>query len=538
MSPGRVVPPSTEGGPAARAAGPFPVRDRVRVRAGARDRVRRGLVPEPPAHHPRGMAGLVKWVGRLLALVGAAGIGMLVLRACEAGERPALGRWHREAPPSEFRARDAGDVRDLAGYLELEERVFAELGEALAAPGGDDAAPEISRYLPGGPNDPRGFPRDWNRTFELEPARPARGAVLLLHGLSDSPYSLRRVGEVLAEEGFAVLGLRLPGHGTLPGALARARGADWRAAARLGLRHAAARAESGALWVVGYSTGGTLAVDLACAGVEGGGPRPDRVVLFSPAIGVTGFAALAAWLEPVAALPGLERLAWETVEVEYDPFKYSSFPLAAGAEVHGLTAAVRARLRALTVEQRRAFPPVLVLQSLVDTTVRTPAIVDGLLAVVGTAEDELVLFDVNRAPHVRPFLAREPDELLARLRAPGRPWTLTVLATDGDGPGIAAHRHAPGEARAALEPLELQWPPDVFSLSHVALPFPPEDWHYGVRRSADRAEPHGFQVGAIEPRGERALLRVPLERFMRLRYNPFFPWVEQRLRALASGDPR
>ena len=37
--------------------------------------------------------------------------------------------------------------------------------------------------------------------------------VLLIHGLTDSPYSLRRVGQILYERGFYVLGLRLPGHG-------------------------------------------------------------------------------------------------------------------------------------------------------------------------------------------------------------------------------------------------------------------------------------------------------------------------------------
>jgi hypothetical protein len=34
------------------------------------------------------------------------------------------------------------------------------------------------------------IPKDWNRTFEFIPERPV-GGILLLHGLSDSPYGLR-----------------------------------------------------------------------------------------------------------------------------------------------------------------------------------------------------------------------------------------------------------------------------------------------------------------------------------------------------------
>ena len=49
----------------------------------------------------------------------------------------------------------------------------------------------------------------------LEPAAPVGGA-LLIHGLSDAPYSLRAVAERLHAEGFTVIGLRVPGHGTSP----------------------------------------------------------------------------------------------------------------------------------------------------------------------------------------------------------------------------------------------------------------------------------------------------------------------------------
>ena len=40
--------------------------------------------------------------------------------------------------------------------------------------------------------------------------------VLMLHGMSDSPYSLRHLAEVYRARGFVVLIPRMPGHGTAP----------------------------------------------------------------------------------------------------------------------------------------------------------------------------------------------------------------------------------------------------------------------------------------------------------------------------------
>ena len=63
-------------------------------------------------------------------------------------------------------------------------------------------------------------PTNWNRTFELAPSGgDATCGVLLLHGMSDSPYSLRAIAERIHREGGHVLGLRLPGHGTAPSGL-------------------------------------------------------------------------------------------------------------------------------------------------------------------------------------------------------------------------------------------------------------------------------------------------------------------------------
>ena len=48
--------------------------------------------------------------------------------------------------------------------------------------------------------------RDFNRTFEVTPDT-VRGGALLIHGLTDGPYSMRAIAEQLRAEGFYSLAL-------------------------------------------------------------------------------------------------------------------------------------------------------------------------------------------------------------------------------------------------------------------------------------------------------------------------------------------
>ena len=89
----------------------------------------------------------------------------------------------------------------------------------------------------------------------------AQSGVLLIHGFTGSPISLRPLAELLSARGFGVELPRLPGHGTRPRDLLPYRYADWRAEALAALGRLRARSEK--VVVVGLSAGGTLALDLA-----------------------------------------------------------------------------------------------------------------------------------------------------------------------------------------------------------------------------------------------------------------------------------
>ena len=176
------------------------------------------------------MKHIIKWVLRAVLLAGLLAFTVLLAWAFESRSMPALGIWHTALLSNEFTARDATPRSTLKDYMDQEARLFRELQEKVYTRVEPTDDLSFSRYRTGGPQDPAAWQRNWNRTFELVP-EDIQGGALLLHGLTDSPYSLRRIGEILYARGFYVLGLRLPGHGTIPGALTRCGGrTGWRRA--------------------------------------------------------------------------------------------------------------------------------------------------------------------------------------------------------------------------------------------------------------------------------------------------------------------
>ena len=446
-------------------------------------------------------------------------------------EGPSLEPWHTEELTAEFTVEKTDRIRSFDDYLRLEDAVFTELEEKVYAVTGSGPAYALDRYSTGSAADPQGWAPNWNRSFE-RPADDPLGGVLLLHGMSDSPYSLRALGEALNARGYWVLGPRLPGHGTAPSGL---KSVTWRAmaaAVRLAANHLAAQVGDKPIHIVGYSTGATLALELALDAQEDTTvPPPASLVLISPAIRIHPLAALADWKARLSALPGLGEMAWLEVEPEFDPYKYNSFATNAGGQVFSLTRSVAVRLAARAkARPSEVLPPTLVFKSTVDATVSTYAVVDSLLGRLAPNRHELVLFDINRSAVKAKLLISDPAPLTDRLLADATlPFTLTLITNEATGSGesarVLARRKAPFSAAMTSEPLGLRWPNGVISLSHVALPFPPDDPLYGARPPENKDV---IFLGQMAIRGERGLLRVPLDWLMRLRHNPFYSYLEDR----------
>ena len=60
------------------------------------------------------------------------------------------------------------------------------------------------------------------------------------------------------------------------------------------------------------------------------------------------------------------------------------------------------------------------------------------------------------------------------------------------------------------------------------MPFRPDDPLFGI--DPDMSKDYGLRLGLLAPRGERGVLSVPIDQFMRLNCNPFVAYEEARIR--------
>ena len=474
-------------------------------------------------------------VARIVGLMMLGGlVTFLVLRGVQSMRGEPLQPWHKHAP--EEMSRRSVDKSGWEDYLSHEERVMQEVWEKVTQELPECARVAVNRYYENSPLHAANFAMDWNRSFVMMPEGQLVGAVVLLHGLTDSPYSLRTVAEIYRDHGFVAVAPRMPGHGTTPAGLVRVRWETWAAVVRLAVREAVRLAgEDVPLHFVGYSNGGALALDYALdARSDGELPMPTRLVLFSPMIGVTElarFAGVAGW---PAVFPAFSKAAWSSVVPEFNPFKYNSFPINGARQSSQLTRSLQRRLA--RGEGAGGLPPVLTFQSKVDATTSTVAVAQALYNRLPDNGSELVLFDLNRSLVLGPLMRR--DAGLAVMQAlPPEPRRFAVsLVTNAPGESgdvyvVHTPAHGGPDVRRALGAV---FPPGVVSLSHVALPFPPDDPLYGF----EPPEPpeFGVNLGAISPRGERGALVVSLGSLVRMSSNPFFSLVEEKLSEAIRAD--
>ena len=85
--------------------------------------------------------------------------------------------------------------------------------------------------------------------------------VLLIHGYTGTPAEMRLLGDHLHREGYTVLGVRLPGHGTTPEELNEMRWPQWYEAAQNACQILLDQCYE--VMVVGLSMGGLLTMKLA-----------------------------------------------------------------------------------------------------------------------------------------------------------------------------------------------------------------------------------------------------------------------------------
>lgn len=99
-----------------------------------------------------------------------------------------------------------------------------------------------------------------NMPFEIVANNDSIGqnkkGVLLVHGLSDSPFYFRDIAQALAKKGFLVRSILIPGHGSKPADLVLAKYKDWREIVSHHTKLLQQEVEE--VWLGGFSTGANL----------------------------------------------------------------------------------------------------------------------------------------------------------------------------------------------------------------------------------------------------------------------------------------
>ncbi|QLG86957.1 alpha/beta fold hydrolase [Chitinibacter bivalviorum] len=460
----------------------------------------------------------------LLLLLGAL-IPVLVLIALWVKQLPELSIWHTYVPAHEFTA-ERTDIKTFAQYQALEVQLLKDVSSHIVDVASSSDQRKINRYAPDSLTNPLHYKTNWNRSYLLT-GDPDKASVLLVHGLSDSPYSLRALALKLHAQGYTVLGLRLPAHGTAPSALTELHWQDAAAAVRLAMNELSLRKKP--IHYIGYSTGATLACEYQLAKLDGEAlPTIASMTLISPAIAVSAaakYASLASKLEPIS---GVSAAAWSDILPEYNPYKYNSFPLNAAVQINLLTSKIQQGFAKHA--PLNDWPPTNVFLSTVDNTVLAEPVVSLFMNQLGTGRHQLMLFDLNRNAEFSPLLKTQAAQ-----------WAINLIDSPQTHPyrlQLISNRSTPESQQVSIEErnadskqlerrtTQYAWPMDIYALSHIAMPFEPADPLFGdPRLTRNQRSVHLNQTLS----GERGLLTISSNEMLRLRYNPFYALQEAEI---------
>jgi carboxylesterase len=234
--------------------------------------------------------------------------------------------------------------------------------------------------------------------------------VLLCHGFTGSPQSLRPWAEHLAAAGLTVRLPLLPGHGTRWQDANLTAWTDWYGEVDAAFRELSERCAQ--VFVCGLSMGGTLTLRLA----EQHGDAVSGIVLVNPSVATLRWdAKLAPLLAPI--LPSSAAIGSDIRKPGGVELAYARTPVRAFVSLRKLWAVVRADLPKVT-------QPVLLLHSAEDHVVEPVNTEIVLAGISSTDVTEIVLHDsyhVATLDNDAPRIFGESLSFVRRLRSAERP---------------------------------------------------------------------------------------------------------------------
>jgi len=351
--------------------------------------------------------------------------------------------------------------------------------------------------------------------------------VLLLHGMSDAPYSLHAQAEYLQKRGVWVVAMRMPGHGTIPSGLTGITWKDMAAVVKIGMKRLTQKLGDKPIHIMGYSTGAPLALNYTFTALEDTTlTLPSSLIFYSPAIGVSKAATFAVWQSRMGHFFALPKLEWNSLEPEYDPFKYNSFAVNAGDQVYRVCKKVQKQFDDYHKETKHTkdFPPVLSFQSIIDDTVSVSDTVNHLYKRLPKGDHTLVMFDINNHFSKNLLVKETVSSTIQYIKqnsgASNYQFDLIsdMNSTDGTLKLITNN--------TVVKNLFYIWPKSLFSLSHLAMPMPNTDPLYGDKNAAKSP---GIKLGHLAIYGESSVLGISPSAILRQRWNPFHTYTKERV---------
>lgn len=211
-----------------------------------------------------------------------------------------------------------------------------------------------------GKRKPRPAIADLIAPFELTHPHSNKVA-LLIHGLTDSPFTYHDLAQVYYQQGYTVRTILLPGHGSAASALLNIEVNQWQQAIKYGIKRSIQDFDE--VILAGYSTGAALLIDYATK--QSLSPKIKALMFYSPATephNKRGW--LAKWID---AIPFVN---WIDKDADVDFAKYESFPLNAAAASYDAMSLVSVS----SLNKRPALKlPIFSVLSDIDTTIDTRA---------------------------------------------------------------------------------------------------------------------------------------------------------------------
>ncbi len=168
-----------------------------------------------------------------------------------------------------------------------------------------------------------------NAPFELRPKQPGSCGALLIHGLLDSPFSMKEIGLHLQSQGILSRAIVLPGHTTVPGALLNTDYHQWLQAIHYGITSLAKEVKH--IFLIGFSTGASVAL----------------LYTLQNQVNIAGIILLSPVLKIYSAFAGLSQIFPRTLWFHRDKnetsdyARYRSIPFNAIYQVYRLTQAIK-----------------------------------------------------------------------------------------------------------------------------------------------------------------------------------------------------